>query len=63
MKPNEHIAAMATYALADFSVPHGVEMVSLAQNESQLTESKKLIDEIWDSTDRPVGSVFETAQK
>lgn len=34
MKPNDHIAAMAPYALAEFAVPEGVQMVSLAQNES-----------------------------
>jgi len=31
---------------------------SLKLNESQLTESKKEIDQRWASTDRPVGSIF-----
>ncbi len=34
MKTVDHIAAMAPYALADFSVPDAVKLVSLAQNES-----------------------------
>jgi hypothetical protein len=32
---------------------------ALNQNESQLTESKKLIDARWDSEQRPVGSIFD----
>lgn len=44
MKANDHIAAMAPYALADFSVPDGIEMVSLAQNESLRPPSPSAID-------------------
>ena len=45
MKPNAHIAAMAPYALADFAVPDGVKMVSLAQNESLRPPTPKAFDD------------------
>ena len=35
------------------------EWQDLRLNESQLTESKKLIDQRWDSDQRPVGSIFD----
>lgn len=35
------------------------EWQSLAENESQLSVSKREIDKRWDSDDRPVGSVFQ----
>ncbi len=34
MTPLDHIAAMAPYALADVSVPHGVTPIQMSQNES-----------------------------
>ena len=34
MTPRPHVAALAPYALADLSVPDGLDPVSLAQNES-----------------------------
>ena len=43
MQPNDHIAAMVPYALADFSVPEGVEMLSLAQNESMRPPSPRAL--------------------
>lgn len=34
LSPNSHIAAMASYALADLQVAPGTQLISLAQNES-----------------------------
>ncbi|WP_282608527.1 histidinol-phosphate transaminase [Pelagibius sp. Alg239-R121] len=43
IKPNDHIAAMASYALADLTAPGGKTLISLAQNESAVPPSPRAI--------------------
>lgn len=42
--PNARIAALAPYALADLSAPHGKRPISLAQNESALPPSPSALE-------------------
>jgi histidinol-phosphate aminotransferase len=44
MEPQEHIAAMASYALAQMDVPAGKRLISLAQNECLRAPSPRVID-------------------
>ncbi|MEM7179197.1 MAG: aminotransferase, partial [Pseudomonadota bacterium] len=43
IRAREHIAAMAPYALADLGVPAGVQTISLAQNESAVAPSPRVL--------------------
>lgn len=44
ISPNPHVAAMASYALADLSVPEGKRPVPLAQNESAMPPSPRAVE-------------------
>ena len=49
IEPNSNIDSLAAYALADLSVPDGVESVSLAQNEHYCPPSRSVMDAVRDA--------------